>query len=149
MYVCMYTCMYVYMYVCMYVYMYVCICVSTYVCMYICIMCIHACMYVYVWVRMCIHICMHVLCVCMYVCISVSREDATVTTSKYFLGIRRGRQREIITFIWLADNPARFEMGLPTNSSQGRYRYSSLNSNWIIEKDFKTEHSKIWRDCGD
>ena len=59
-----------------------------------------------------------------------------MTTSEYYLGIRRERQREIITFIRLTDNPARFEMGLPTNSSQGRYRYSSLNSNRIIEREF-------------
>jgi len=52
-----------------------------------------------------------------------------VTTSKYYLGIRRERQREITTFIRLADNPTRFEMGLLPNSSQGRYRYGSLNSN--------------------
>jgi len=66
---------------------------------------------------------------CMCVFIYVRRWEATVTTSKYYRGIRRDRQREITTFIRLADNPARFEMGILPNSSQGCYRYGSLNSN--------------------
>ena len=94
------------------------------VCMYV-----YVCMYAYVWVRMYVY-------ACMYVFISVRRQEATVTTSKYYLGIRRERQKEITTFIRLADNPAWFEMVLLPNSSQGCYRYGSLNNNWIIERDF-------------